>query len=227
VSTGPHVTTSITHADPRPTPTALPSQAPPPAPAAALSELPAAPAGPDDTSSLTRPDMRRVAASRHLAAQLLPDGVTVDQIAVGPGDGLIGAATRTALATVPDAGTLLRDGAAARLIGERDRLAAEVARLRAGAAGTTGDPHEVPTPAQIWAGLLSMDGDGRLQTIAAWGHERETARRCRDLQHDPRIADLERQLRQSHAREAELERELDQLRPDTHQELEALEALER
>jgi hypothetical protein len=226
VSTGPHVTTSITHADPRPTPTALPSQPASPAETPSVLDLPAPAARPDDdTSSLVRPDMRRVAASRHLAAQLLPDGVTVDQIAVGPGDGLIGAAARTALATVPDAGTLLRDGAAAKLIAERDQLRAQLAQLTSGAEPTSGDPHEVPTPGQVWASMLSMDAYGRLRTIEHSRQQAARATRCAELAHDGRIADLERQLRHSRARETELEREIAQLRADAEQD--ALEALDR
>lgn len=204
----PDVTSSMTHPDPTPTPPALQARALP----SVLTPPAALPAGrPDDTSSLTRPDMRRVEASRHLATQLLPDGVVVEQLAVQPGDGIIGAAARTALTTDPPAAVVSR-GDVARLVRDRDRLAAEVARLRDGASVTTGDPHEVPTAAQAYAGLLSMDADGRLHTITTWGHDVEAGRRCRDLLHDARVADLERQLRDGQAREAALERELAQLR---------------
>jgi hypothetical protein len=168
------------------------------------------PAPASNPAGVAQVHQQEIDAAMSLAEQLLPPGRTIDQLEVAPGDGVIGAAARLAIGTVCAVAALDPAGLA-RLVAERDQLRSQVAQLTSGADETSGHPHEVPTPGQVWASMLSMDADGRLRTIEHSRHLAARATRCAELAHDGRIADLERQLRLSAARTLELERELEDL----------------
>lgn len=147
--------------------------------------------------------------ARGRAARILPAGIDLDDVEVHEGDWLLGAATRLLLdhlgllqvaadvtadvdGELVDVASAIADGGATRH--QLQTLHEEITRLRAGAAETAGDPHDVPTPEEWIAGFLRLDGPGRIRHVQWITEQHGQAVRCFEMAHDARIADLTRAL---------------------------------